>query len=190
MSVRYLSRTLLPSYTCSIEQTFETASIFRKRGGSRPAEATRNGRTVGARRYLYEQTTYDLVGATVADFPTVEEPMSTAVIYRSASPVRRARRPPQLRLTRRGRLVLFLALVAVAVAVFTFLAGPAESTGTTHHPPVDTVVVEPGQTLWGIASDVAPNEDPRIVIHEILDLNALTDAGSIRAGQPLYVPAF
>ncbi len=102
-------------------------------------------------------------------------------------------RPPldqaEMRLTRLGRLVLTIALVAVALAVLMLVGSPAESTGATHHPPAVTVVVEPGQTLWDIAQEVAPDEDPRVVIADILDLNALTDAGSIRAGQPLYVPA-
>lgn len=94
----------------------------------------------------------------------------------------------QVQLTRRGRLVLFIVLVAVALAVFVLVGGPADSTGTTHHPAAVTVVVAPGQTLWDIAGEVAPNEDPRTVIAEILDLNALTDPGLIRVGQPLYVP--
>lgn len=114
-------------------------------------------------------------------------------------PVRReaprslALRPPcdraEVRLTRLGRLVLTIALVAVALAVLMLVGSPAESTGAPHHPTAVTVVVEPGQTLWDIAQEVAPDEDPRVVIADILDLNALTDAGSIRAGQPLYVPA-
>ncbi len=95
----------------------------------------------------------------------------------------------EVRLTRLGRLVLLITLVAVALAVLTLVGSPAESTDATHHPSAVTVVVEPGQTLWDIANEVAPGEDPRIVVSEILDLNALTDAGSIRAGQPLYVPA-
>lgn len=112
--------------------------------------------------------------------------MSSVVMYRNASSVRVG--GPQLRLTRRGRLVLLFALVAVALAVLTLLGGPAESTNARYDPPTVTVVVQPGQTLWDIATDVAPDEDPRVVIEEILDLNGLTDAGSIRAGQPLYVP--
>jgi len=75
------------------------------------------------------------------------------------------------------------------MAVLMLVGSPAESTDATHHPSAVTVVVAPGQTLWDIANEVAPDEDPRIVISEILDLNALTDAGSIRVGQPLYVPA-
>ena len=112
--------------------------------------------------------------------------MSTAVMDRNTSRIQAMQ--PQLRLTRRGRLVVLLALVAVAFAVFALLGGPAESTGTAHHARAATVVVEPGQTLWDIASEVAPGEDPRVVIDEIVDLNALTDPGAIRVGQPLYVP--
>ena len=97
--------------------------------------------------------------------------------------------PAEVRLTRLGRLVLLITLVAVAMAVLMLVGSPAESTDATHHPSAVTVVVAPGQTLWDIANEVAPDEDPRIVISEILDLNALTDAGSIRVGQPLYVPA-
>ena len=97
----------------------------------------------------------------------------------------------QLRLTRRGRLLLLAALVAAVVCVLTLVGSPAaESAATTHHMVPTTVVVEPGETLWEIAGEVAPAEDPRTVVAEILDLNALTDAGSIRAGQPLYVPTY
>ncbi len=96
----------------------------------------------------------------------------------------------EVRLTRRGRLLLFITLVALALSVLVLVGSPAaESTAATHHATATTVVVEPGQTLWDIAGEVAPDEDPRAVVAEILDLNALTDAGSIRAGQPLYVPA-
>jgi hypothetical protein len=97
----------------------------------------------------------------------------------------------QLRLTRRGRLLLLAALVAAVLCVLTLVGSPAaESAATTHHMASTTVVVEPGETLWEIAGEVAPSEDPRTVVAEILDLNALTDAGSIRAGQPLYVPTY
>jgi hypothetical protein len=49
------------------------------------------------------------------------------------------------------------------------------------------VVVERGQTLWTIAEAAAPGADPRVVIQQIMDTNAL--AGStIRAGELLWVP--
>lgn len=95
-----------------------------------------------------------------------------------------------VRLTRRGRLVILLAVLAVAFVVFTSLGSPAVSTDQTHHATNEQIVVLPGQTLWDIAADIAPDQDTRTVIAEIVDLNALTSAGDIRAGQPLYIPAF
>ncbi|MGH3448485.1 MAG: LysM peptidoglycan-binding domain-containing protein [Nocardioidaceae bacterium] len=101
----------------------------------------------------------------------------------------RAGRAAPVRLTRRGRLVLVLGVLALAFAALTLLGDPALSTGQAHHAATETVVVKPGETLWEIAGKVAPQEDPRAVIAEIVDLNSLPDAGSIRVGQPLYVPA-
>ena len=108
-------------------------------------------------------------------------------------PVARDARPVQaqgsVRLTRRGRVAVLLAVLAMAFAAFTLLGGPAVSTGETHHPAQHTVVVRGGETLWDIATRIAPGEDPRSVIADIVDLNNLPDAGSIRVGQQLYVPA-
>lgn len=70
------------------------------------------------------------------------------------------------------------------------VGSPAVSTDEPHHASSRQVVVEPGQTLWDIAAEVAPGQDPRGVIADIVDLNALVDAGSIRAGQPLYIPQY
>lgn len=113
--------------------------------------------------------------------------MSIAVTpYHSVVTTRRAER---VRLTRRGRLAIFLTVLAVIMAGLLLLAGPATSTSTTHHAPTRSVVVGPGETLWDIAGRVAPGEDPRSVIAEIVQLNALTDAGSVRVGQQLDVPA-
>lgn len=95
-----------------------------------------------------------------------------------------------VRLTRRGRLVIVLAVLAIAFAVFTTLGSPAVSTDTAHHAAAVQVVVEPGQTLWDIAAEVAPTQDPRDVIAEIVQLNGLASSGDIRAGQPLDIPDF
>jgi hypothetical protein len=43
--------------------------------------------------------------------------------------------------------------------------------------------------VWDIAHRSAPQADPRAVVAEIEDLNSLSDAGAIRVGQPLEVPA-
>jgi len=49
------------------------------------------------------------------------------------------------------------------------------------------VVVHPGQTLWSIASRAEPSADPRAVMQQIIDLNALHGT-SVEPGQRLWVP--
>ena len=47
--------------------------------------------------------------------------------------------------------------------------------------------VAPGDTLWGIASEIATDGDVRSMMSEIERLNALESAG-LQAGQKLRVP--
>jgi LysM domain len=49
------------------------------------------------------------------------------------------------------------------------------------------VVVEPGQTLWSIASAAEPTADPRLVIQQIMEVNSLA-GGTLQAGEVLWVP--
>jgi hypothetical protein len=49
------------------------------------------------------------------------------------------------------------------------------------------VVVRPGQSLWSVAENADPNADPRLVIQQIAQLNALT-TDIVMAGQRLWVP--
>lgn len=99
-------------------------------------------------------------------------------------------RPPRgtLRLTSRGRVVVLLVVLAAALAVFALRGAPAASSDIIHHQRTATVVVSPGETVWDIARRVAPDADTRSVVAEIEELNSMTDAGSIRVGQPLSVP--
>lgn len=99
--------------------------------------------------------------------------------------------PPRrtVRLTRRGRVAVVLAVLIAALGGLALRGEPAVSTGVAHHLRTATVVVTPGETVWEIARQVAPGSDPRIVVAEIEQLNSLPDAGSIRVGQPLFVPA-
>lgn len=98
----------------------------------------------------------------------------------------------RLRLTRRGRVVLTgLAAVPIVIAV---LVGALSSDGAVAGiddgvAPVafETVVVGAGDTLWGIAETVAPSEDPREVILEIMRLNGLATA-VVQPGQELALP--
>ncbi|MFC5999003.1 LysM peptidoglycan-binding domain-containing protein [Quadrisphaera sp. GCM10027208] len=94
-----------------------------------------------------------------------------------------------LRITRRGRLTLMLVLSAVLAVAGLGAAGQALAGPDAAPPPMDTVVVLPGDTLWGIASGVAaPGEDVRDVIVEIRTLNGLSTS-AVNVGQELLVPA-
>jgi hypothetical protein len=98
-----------------------------------------------------------------------------------------------VRLTRRGRLLLVAALALAAFAGLSMGRGAAPAaTDVTAGPATARIVVAPGSTLWSIASDAAPNADPRETIVRIRELNpglATAPGGTLVAGQPLIVPA-
>lgn len=125
----------------------------------------------------------------VVEVRTVRETSERTLGVGPACSRRRAAHDTPLRLTQRGRVALILAVLALAYGVMAMLSAPAASTGQVRHVPTHTVVVTAGETLWDIAKSVAPRSDPRPVVAEIVDLNSLSDPGSIRAGQPLDVPA-
>lgn len=114
--------------------------------------------------------------------------MSVALFPATPAAASDARLRPGVRLTRRGRAALFVAVLLTALVAFAVLAGPALSIGTVQRPATRTVVVQPGQTLWDIATRIDPRADPRDVVAEIVELNSLPDGGTVRVGQPLAVP--
>lgn len=98
----------------------------------------------------------------------------------------------RLRLTRRGQRVL-AAVVAVPAAVAlsaALLAGGTAIAGRDIPAAAsfETVKAMPGDSLWTIAQQVAPAEDPRDVVGAFLRLNALSSV-ELEAGQELAVPA-
>ena len=105
-------------------------------------------------------------------------------------------RPGAVRLTRRGRRVvaaLALALTA-SVVMLIWLAAAGGAAASDHRAPargayqgLAQVVVRPGQTLWSIAAAAEPSADPRVVIQQIVEANALSGA-TIHTGQLLWVP--
>ena len=92
-----------------------------------------------------------------------------------------------LRLTRRGRLMvvliaLGLALVAGLTAESAMADGPGEALQIVTH------TVTAGETLWeGAGSVAAPGQDRRDVVDELIELNGLADSG-LQAGQQILVP--
>ncbi|WP_295014679.1 LysM peptidoglycan-binding domain-containing protein [uncultured Microbacterium sp.] len=110
----------------------------------------------------------------------------SSITFAPAAPVTR------LRITARGRRVL-AALVAVPLSgalVFAALSGGAAlaSGDLGHAQSFETVTVQPGDTLWSIAGDIAPEADPRDVVADISRLNVI-QAGALSVGQHLAIPA-
>jgi LysM repeat protein len=97
---------------------------------------------------------------------------------------------PRLRLTSRGRMV-FGTLAALPVIALALLIGPnvlgAQATSTTGSSDFTYVSVAPGQSLWQLAAEVAPQADPREVVADILKLNNLSSA-DLQPGQELAFP--
>lgn len=113
--------------------------------------------------------------------------MSTLSLAPAFAPAARPARST-VRLTRRGRLAVFLTSLLVVLSAAFVLAGGAVGTGEAGQPaPTEIVQVAPGDTLWGIASEIATDGDVRAVMNEIERLNALESTG-VSAGQKLRVP--
>ena len=120
-----------------------------------------------------------------------------ALTPRRDTPAARSGRPRDtpvapLRLTRRGRVVVAMAAALLVTMVSLLLAGVAQATN--HGPSARTarqdlvqVVVHPGQSLWSVAESADPDQDPRAVIQQIIDLNSL-NGDTVFAGQQLWVP--
>jgi hypothetical protein len=95
-------------------------------------------------------------------------------------------RSSQVRLTRRGRFVIFTLAVVAVLAIGLVLA--SGSVATDEREPTQVVQVSPGDTLWAIASDLADDGGVRAMIDRSERLNAL-ESGMLVAGQRLVVPA-
>ena len=95
-------------------------------------------------------------------------------------------------LTQRGRVVLGLFttafVLAVLALVFAAFAPEASASTAAVGSQTETQIVQAGETLWQIASEVDPSADPRETINRILELNSLTNSAQIHAGQALLVP--
>lgn len=97
-----------------------------------------------------------------------------------------------IRLTRRGRAVLVGFAATVTLVALWLTVGPGAFAGSRDGRggrPARTVVVEPGETLWGIASAADPGADPRRTVERIMDLNGLGGDPTVRPGQEIRLPA-
>ncbi len=97
--------------------------------------------------------------------------------------------PAPLQLTRRGRVVVFVAVTALVMLVAVFLGATSVATDSTGGAGQQTevIMVDAGQTLWSIAADLAADGEVRDMVNQISQLNAL-DSAMLMAGQELHVP--
>jgi nucleoid-associated protein YgaU len=120
---------------------------------------------------------------------------------RTAAPVRAPERlagvtvlfPPRepaatapLRLTRRGVVVLTLAVAALGAGLVWLAKVSAPQPAAVPAAP-RSVTVHPGDTLWAIATRVAPQSDPRAEVAALQQRNHLTGV-DLTPGQVLRVP--
>jgi len=114
---------------------------------------------------------------------------------RQVSRTRPSRQPhefeaPALRLTRRGRMLVSFVSVLVfgsAIAVLGLRIAGVLDSGPDFSSTVP-VQVAPGQSLWSIAQQTNPDQDPTVVVEKIADLNNLTGPADVIPGQTLQIP--
>lgn len=107
--------------------------------------------------------------------------------YRTARPSSSGPRHSTVRLTRRGRAVVFLLALVALVAVGFLGAGIAGAATHRGHLATHAVTVQPGDTLWGLSSKAAHGGDVRAMEQRIQDLNGLSTS-TVYLGQHLVVP--
>ena len=89
-----------------------------------------------------------------------------------------------VRLTGRGRIVVLGLLIALAALVVVLVSQPGQAADST---PLPTKVVQPGDSLWSIAGQVAPGRNRAATVEDIRRLNHL-DGYRLQVGQKLTVP--
>lgn len=107
---------------------------------------------------------------------------SVTVLHPPAQPCA----PSSIRLTRRGVVVLTVAVLALGVALVWFAKQSAPQSGAAPRTP-HAVVVQPGDTLWAIADRVAPQTDPRAEVAALQRRNHLHGVDLV-PGEVLRVP--
>src|SRR5690606_41814086 len=101
-------------------------------------------------------------------------------------------RPP-VRLPRGGRTRGVASTLAVSPVLLWVTAGPGAATGAgesrsqSNHD--ESVVDNPDETLWEIASDIDPTADPRLMVQRIMNLNGMADDPTVLPGQELRIPS-
>ncbi len=166
------------SYMCSIERLFAPSNDIEEQGSLE--------RTNSNIHRLTSPTEATMSTITLAPVHTIARQSSSPVARqttRSAS--------PQVRLTRRGKVVI-LSVAVAAIGVLAIMFGPSSTaTGEIGIPQdTSTVRVLPGHTLWQIAATANPDGDIRATVDDIIELNALPNASALQMGSEIAVPVY
>lgn len=95
--------------------------------------------------------------------------------------------PGRLRPTRRARRLLVVLALVTGVALGSWLTPLVGGGGDLRLAGADSVVVQPGDTLWSIAGSLGGDGDVRVVVDAIQELNEL-DGTVLTPGQELVLP--
>jgi nucleoid-associated protein YgaU len=99
---------------------------------------------------------------------------------------RRASMGQPVRLTRRGRAVVIVFVVACVLTALWLTAERGAFAGESEKAR-EVFVVQPGDTLWDIAARAKPQADPRLTLRRIMKLNHLSGV-VLEPGQRLVLP--
>ncbi len=132
-----------------------------------------------------------------ASITTISTPLTAPVVRDVASavavgvPASTQPARTRLRLTRRGRAVFgtLATLFVIGGLAIAAMFGGSQAVATAESGSADFgyVVVQPGDSLWSVASAIDSSVDPRDLVAEIVMLNQL-DGSGVQAGQPIAVP--
>lgn len=119
--------------------------------------------------------------------PAALRAQRSVLAYPARSATRPRPAPMPLRFTRRARLLALLlaGLGLCAVLALALVNATPDGNGLADAP--SSVLVGPGDTLWQIATEIAPGQDPLTVIGRIRAANGLGSA-PLHPGQLLSIP--
>ena len=112
---------------------------------------------------------------------TARPPERLATVTTLHRPSERTVTPP-VRLTRRGAIALAVAVGVLCAGLLglAWLSAPGSAAGPAAATRIPaTVTVRSGDSLWTIATRVAPDRDPRAEVAELQQLNALPGAALV-----------
>jgi hypothetical protein len=190
----------------AVVENSRQGQVRERRGEGGPARAHLRAVRSGERRSLYLIGGAQRAGTRVRPAPTAgrrgartikpaparrrEAASATSALSAiSASTHSDPGRRVPVRLTRRGRLAVQVAVVAMASLAFAGIAAASKAAPSVWTTRGDhAVVVHEGDTLWTIAARQMPGADRREVVEAIRQLNGL-DGTRIEVGQQLILPS-